>query len=193
MSRFLQIFILLTAVLLGFTSCGDEPDFELSLFSSALVDYDYIMRLLAKYTDTHFEKVKITKEQLLDILAGSVDLMNEREYLKAFIEQELTQGSGMSEQEIRQRYVAFKDKRFNQQIATLANDYGIDTDALEGFVSETVKLRRIDEDMLRELLSHIDSWKQRKRAKEELLVRLAPIFDLLTGGSAIEGLSAYVK
>ena len=31
----------------------DEPDFELSLFSSALVDYDYIMRLLAKYTDAH--------------------------------------------------------------------------------------------------------------------------------------------
>ena len=26
MSRFLQIFILLTAVQLGFTSCGDEPD-----------------------------------------------------------------------------------------------------------------------------------------------------------------------
>lgn len=170
-----------------------EPDFELSLFSSALVDYDYIMRLLAKYTDTHYEKVKITKEQLLEILAGSVDLMNEREYLKAFIEQELTKGSGMSEQEIRQRYEAFKDKRFNQQIVTLANDYGINTDALEGFVSETVKLRRIDEDMLSELLSHIDGWKQRKRAKEELLVRLAPIFDLLTGGSTIEGLNAYLK
>ena len=170
-----------------------EPDFELSLFSSALVDYDYIMRLLAKYTDTHYEKVKITKEQLLEILAGSVDLMNEREYLKAFIEQELTKGSGMSEQEIRQRYEAFKDKRFNQQIVALAKNYGIETAALEGFVSETVKLRRIDEDMLRELLNHIDSWKQRKRAKEELLVQLAPLFDLLTGGSNIEGLNAYVK
>ena len=157
------------------------------------MDYDYIMRLLAKYTDTHYEKVKITKEQLLEILAGSVDLMNEREYLKAFIEQELTKGSGMSEQEIRQRYEAFKDKRFNQQIVTLANDYGIDTAALEGFVSETVKLRRIDEDMLSELLSHIDGWKQRKRAKEELLERLAPIFDLLTGGGTIEGLNAYLK
>lgn len=170
-----------------------EPDFELSLFSSALVDYDYIMRLLAKYTDTHYEKVKITKEQLLEILAGSVDLMNEREYLKAFIEQELTKGSGMSEQEIRQRYEAFKDKRFNQQIVALAKNYGIETAALEGFVNETVKLRRIDEDMLSELLGHIDSWKQRKRAKEELLVQLAPLFDLLTGGSNIEGLNAYVK
>ena len=170
-----------------------DPDFELSLFSSALVDYDYIMKLLAKYTNTHHEKVKITKEQLLEILSGSVDLMNEREYLKSFIEEELTQGSGMSEEEIRARYKAYKDKRFNQQIVALAQEYGIDAAALETFVDEAVKLRRIDEETLRELLSHIDGWKQRKAAKEELLARLAPMFALLAGDSAIEGLNAYVK
>lgn len=172
---------------------GDTPDFELSLFSSALVDYDYIMKLLAKYTDTHRDKVKITKEQLLEILAGSVDLMKERDYLKAFIEEELKQGCGMSEMEIRAKYKAFKDKRFNQQIAALAQEYGIDSTALEAFVNETVKLRRIDEEALRELLSHIDNWKQRKAAKEGLLVKLAPLFNLLTGGNTIEGLNAYVK
>ena len=170
-----------------------EPDFELSLFSSALVDYDYIMKLLAKYTDTKVQKVKITKEQLLEILSSSVDLMNERDYLKAFIEEELEKGSGMSELEIRERYKAYKDKRFNQQIAALAEEYGIDAAALESFVDETAKLRRIDEDSLRELLSHIDNWKQRKAAKESLLARLAPLFALLSGGSTIEGLNAYVK
>ena len=170
-----------------------EPDFELSLFSSALVDYDYIMKLLAKYTDTHFEKVKITKEQLLEILSSSVDLMNEREYLKAFIEEELEKGSGLSEAEIRERYQAYKDKRFNQQIAAIAGTYGIDVAALEAFVAETVKLRRLDEEVLSKLLAHIDSWKQRKAAKEGMLARLAPLFDLLTGGNTIEGLNAYVK
>lgn len=172
---------------------GNTPDFELSLFSSALVDYDYIMRLLAKYTDTHFEKVKITKEQLLEILSGSVDLMKERDYLKAFIEDELKQGSGMSEAEIRKQYKDFKDKRFNQQIAVLAQEFGIDYAALENFVKETTKLRRLDEETLRELLDHIDGWKQRKAAKEGLLVRLAPLFALLTGGNTIEGLNAYVN
>lgn len=171
----------------------DEPDFELSLFSSTLVDYDYIMKLLAKYTDTHFEKVKITKEQLLDILSGSVDLMNERDYLKAFIEEELHKGSGISEKEIRERYKAYKDKRFNQQIAALAAEYGIEPAALETFVAETTKLRRLDEDALRDLLSHIDGWKQRKAAKEGLLANLAPLFALLSGGNTIEGLNAYVK
>lgn len=171
----------------------EEPDFELSLFSSALVDYDYIMKLLARYTDTHFEKVKITKEQLLEILSSSVDLMNERDYLKAFIEEELHKGSGVSEAEIRERYKTYKDKRFNQQIAALAGEYGIDTASMESFVAETAKLRRLDEDALRELLSHIDNWKQRKAAKEGLLANLAPLFTLLSNGNAIEGLNAYVK
>lgn len=171
----------------------DEPDFELSLFSSALVDYDYIMKLLAKYTDTHFEKVKITKEQLLEILSSSVDLMNERDYLKAFIEEELSQGSGVSEAEIKERYRAYKDKRFNQQIVALAEEYGIDTAALETFVAETTKLRRLDEDTLRDLLGHIDGWKQRKAVKEGLLANLAPLFNILSSGNTIEGLNAYVK
>ncbi len=172
---------------------GEEPDFELSLFSSALVDYDYIMKLLARYADTHSERVKITKEQLLDILSGSVDLMNERDYLKAFIEEELEKGSGVSELEIRRKYKEFKDNRLNKQINEIAQEFGIDNDALEGFVKETTKLRRLDEESLRELLSHIDSWKQRKAAKENLLKRLAPLFALLTSGNTIEGLNAYVN
>ena len=94
---------------------GDTPDFELSLFSSALVDYDYIMKLLAKYTDTHRDKVKITKEQLFEILAGSVDLMKERDYLKTFIEKELKPNTHMSVDEIKQKYEEFKNKRFNEQ------------------------------------------------------------------------------
>lgn len=171
----------------------DDHDFELSLFSSALVDYDYIMKLLAKYTDTHVEKVKITKDQLLEILSGSVDLMNERDYLKSFIEEELHKGSGVSEKEIRERYKSYKDRRFNQQIAAIAAEYGIEPNALESFVDETTKLRRLDEDILRELLNHIDGWKQRKVAKEGLLASLAPLFSLLSSGNTIEGLNAYVK
>ena len=170
-----------------------EADFELSLFSSALVDYDYIMKLIAKYTGTRWEKVKITKEQLLDILSGSADLMNERDYLKAFIEEEVSGGSGMSEEEIRERYRQFKDKRFNQKIASLAGKYSLAASDLEAFVSETVRLRRLDEAALGALLSGIEGWKQRKAAKEGLLNELAPLFELLTAGNPIEGLNAYVN
>lgn len=172
---------------------GEEPDFELSLFSSAMVDYDYIMKLLSKYTSTHYEKVKITKEQLLEILAGSVDLMSEREYLKAFIEEVLEKGSGLSEDEIRRRYKVFKEKRINKKVADIAEEYGVDLYALERFVSRTVKLLRIDEDELRDLISHIEGWKLRKAAREGLIISLAPLLALLTGGNTIEGLNAYVN
>ena len=64
---------------------------------------------------------------------------------------------------------------------------------IQRFVGEAVKLRRIDEETLRELLDHIDGWKQRKAAKEGLLASLAPLFNLLAGGNTIEGLNAYVK
>jgi type I restriction enzyme R subunit len=171
----------------------EDPDFEFSLFSSVLIDFDYFVKLMAKCTDPHPKKEKITKQQLLDRLSGSVELMNERDYLKAFIEQELEEGSGLREDEILQRYKAFKDKRFNQQIASLAQEFGLDVAALEDFVAETAKLRRLDENALRELLGHIDNWKKRKAAKEGLLTRLAPLFDLLSGGNTIEGLNAYVK
>lgn len=119
--------------------------------------------------------------------------MNEREYLKAFIEEELEKGSGMSELEIRQRYREFKDKRFNQQIAALAQEFGLDVAALEDFVAETAKLSRLDENALSELLGHIDNWKQCKAAKEGLLARLATMLALLSGGNTFEGLNAYVK
>ena len=176
-----------------YTPEEDNIDYELSLFSSALVDYDYIMRLLARYTDTHFERVHLTREQLLNMLSGSVDLMNEREYLKAFINEELQQGSGWSELEIRNRYKEFKNSCINQKIADVAQAFNIDPTALEDFVSETVKLRRIDENTFANLLSHIDNWKQRKAAKEGLIASLNPLFTLLSNGSTIEGLNAYVK
>jgi hypothetical protein len=51
-------------------------------------------------------------------------------------------------------------------MAALAAEDGIEPTALEAFVAETTKLRRLDEDALRDLLSHIDGWKQRKAAKE---------------------------
>ena len=58
---------------------------------------------------------------------------------------------------------------------------------------ETAKLRRLDEETLGQLLSHIEGWKKYKAAKEGLLADLAPLFALLSGGNAIEGLNAYVN
>ena len=103
------------------------------------------------------------------------------------------EGSGLTEEEIRQRYQQYKESRFGQQIAAIATQYSIDTAQLQHFVNDTVRLRRLDEEALRDLLSNLDGWKQRKAAKEGLLIQLAPLFKLLTAGATIEGLNAYVN
>ncbi len=54
---------------------GDQPmdtpqlDFEFVLFASALIDYDYIMGLIAGYTNAPPEKQKMTRDQLVSLIS----------------------------------------------------------------------------------------------------------------------------
>ena len=54
---------------------SDDPmqqlDFEFVLFDSALIDYDYIMTLIARFSDQPPSRQKITREQLMGLLASS--------------------------------------------------------------------------------------------------------------------------
>ena len=44
----------------------DQLDFEFVLFASSVIDYDYIMKLIAKYSGQDPKKVQIGREQLVD-------------------------------------------------------------------------------------------------------------------------------
>ncbi len=83
-----------------------QLDFEFVLFSSALIDYDYIMGLIARYTQKT-TKQKMTREQLINLLSSSANLMEEREDIIAYINS-LKADEGLSEQAIRQGYETFK-------------------------------------------------------------------------------------
>ena len=56
------------------------------LFASALVDYDYIMALIARYTQSKPAKQKMTKEQLINLLSSSANLMEERDDIVDYID-----------------------------------------------------------------------------------------------------------
>ena len=60
---------------------ADELDFELVLFASATIDYDYIMRLLAKYqnSDPQTTRWEATRDELIALIASSANLMDERD------------------------------------------------------------------------------------------------------------------
>ena len=46
----------------------DQLDFEFVLFASAVIDYDYIMNLIAKYSGQDPKKLTITREQLIGLI-----------------------------------------------------------------------------------------------------------------------------
>ena len=63
---------------------GDDPDdpvqqleFELVLFGSALIDYDYIMRLIAASTHDQPGRQKMSRQQLIDLISSSANLMED--------------------------------------------------------------------------------------------------------------------
>lgn len=63
----------------------EQLDFEFVLFSSALIDYDYIMGLIARFSQDKPGKKTLRRDQLINLLAASSNLMDEREDIIAYI------------------------------------------------------------------------------------------------------------
>lgn len=171
----------------------EELDFEFVLFSSAIIDYDYIMGLIARYTQepTGKNKQKMSKEQLIDLLASQANLMDEREDITAYINS-LTVGEALTEADIKQGYRAFKAKRSAKELDNIANKHGIDIEALRAFVDEVLWRKVFDGEVLTELLKPLNlGWKARMSAEMALMEDLMPLLKKRAEGQEISGLSAY--
>ena len=63
----------------------DQIDFEFVLFASAVIDYDYITGLIAKFSERGPGKSKMTREQLIGIISADAKFMNERDDIAEYI------------------------------------------------------------------------------------------------------------
>ena len=168
-----------------------QLDFEFVLFASALVDYDYIMALIARYTQGKPAKQKMTKEQLISLLGSSANLMEERDDIAAYINS-LEVGKGLSEEEIKQGYQNFKKENTAKELAAIAQKYGLQTAALKTFVDSIISRMIFDGEQLSELMVPLQlGWKDRSKKELELMQELVPQFKKLAQGREISGLSAY--
>ena len=89
----------------------EQLDFEFVLFSSVLIDYDYIMALIAKYTQSQSEpqKQKMSKERLISMLSATSNFLDEREDIIEYIDSlESSQGSLLDSIEREARETRFK-------------------------------------------------------------------------------------
>jgi len=170
-----------------------QLDFEFVLFASALIDYDYIMGLIAKYTQGKPGKQKMTRNELIGLIDADAKFMGEREDIAAYIDT-LKTGEGLNEQEIRQGYETFKIEKFTRQMAAIAEKYGIKTKELRGFVDGIMQRMIFDGEALSDLLAPLGlGWKARTQKELDLMEDLMPLLNKLAQGREISGLAAYEK
>lgn len=168
-----------------------QLDFEFVLFASALVDYDYIMNLIAKYTQQQPKKLKLTRDQLIAVLSSSANLMDEKEDMIEYINT-LEVGKALNEHEIKEGYQKFKDEKIAKQIAEIANNHGLELSALQQFTDDIINRMVFDADKLSELFEPLDlGWKERTKREEALMKDLIPILNKKAEGREISGLKAY--
>lgn len=168
-----------------------QLDFELVLFASAIVDYDYIMGLIAKFTQNKPSKQKMTREQLINLLSSSANLMDERDDIKDYITS-LETGKSLSETEIREGYQNFKEEKSAKELAVIANKHGLKTAALKSFTEGIISRMIFDGEKLNDLLAPLElGWKDRTKKELALMEDLIPQLKKLAQGREISGLSAY--
>jgi type I restriction enzyme R subunit len=168
----------------------DQLDFEFVLFASAVIDYDYIMGLMSRFTQSA-GKYKMTKDELIGIIAADAKFMNERDDIAAYINT-LKAGAGLSETAIREGYLRFKKERDSAELATIATQHGLATPALQAFVDQTLQRLILDGDALSALMEPLElGWKARAQAETALMAQLLPLLNKRAQGREISGLSAY--
>ncbi|WP_422857435.1 type I restriction endonuclease subunit R, EcoR124 family, partial [Bradyrhizobium japonicum] len=169
----------------------DQLDFEFVLFASAVIDYDYIMGLIARFSQQKPGKQKMSREQLVGLIQSDAKFMDERENIAAYIAT-LKAGEGLSEKAIRDGYTRFKTEKEKAELASVATKHGLAATALADFVDGILQRMIFDGEQLTDLMEPLGlSWKARRLKELDLMADLVPVLTKRAGGRDISGLSAY--
>ncbi|MGV3664683.1 MAG: type I restriction endonuclease subunit R [Leptospira bouyouniensis] len=174
----------------GMETIVHQLDFEFVLFASAVIDYDYIMGLISKYTQKT-SKQKMSREQLVGILSSSSNMMDEKDEIIAYIGT-LKVGEPLSESEIKSGYIQFKANKFQNELKGVAKKHELPPEALQNFVNSIMDRLIFNADDLSELMAPFDlSWKERTSKEVDLMKSLIPLLNKMSQGREISGLAVY--
>ena len=171
----------------------DQIDFEFVLFASAVIDYDYIMKLIARYLGQDPKKVEISREQLIGLIQSDAKFLDEREEIAEYV-RSLKEGEGLDEAAVRAGYNRFKAAKQARQIADLARIHGLTTESLETFVDTILKRMIFDGEELTDLMEPLGlGWRERRERELALMAVLVPLLNKRAHGRDISGLNAYER
>ncbi len=169
-----------------------QLDFEFVLFASAVIDYDYIMNLIADSTQQKPSKQKMTKRQVISLLKSNSNLMDEEEDLTDYIENHVDWTKPHTTDELKQSFETFKVEKYNKELAYIANKHDLQTTDLKIFVEQIMSRMIFDGEKLTDLLEPLElGWKQRSKVETTLMQDLVPLLKKLAEGREISGLVAY--
>lgn len=170
---------------------ADQLDFEFVLFASAVIDYDYIMGLIARYSEATPGQHKMSRDELIGLIQSDAKFMDEREDIAAYINT-LKAGEGLSEKAIRDGYSRFKAEKNAAELAGIAGKHSLATETLQGFVDTILQRMIFDGEALTDLMEPLGlNWKARRVKELGLMADLMPLLLKRAGGREISGLSAY--
>lgn len=168
-----------------------QLDFEFVLFASAVIDYDYIMNLIADSTQKKPTKQKMTKSQVISLMSANANMLDEQEDLTEYINA-LDWNSGKDANSLRKGYETFKDDKHNKELAAIAHKHGLQTADLKRFVEKIIARMIFDGEQLTDLLEPLQlSWKERRVRELALMEDLVPQLKKIAQGREISGLAAY--
>ena len=168
-----------------------QLDFELVLFSSVLIDYDYIMGLISSYTDGILSKHKMTREQLIDRIRSNSNFMDEGDDIVGYIGT-LKGNEALKEKDIRDGYEQFKAEKSTRELKALAEEHGLAPEDLQDFVDTIMDRMIFDGEQLTDLMEPLGlGWKARRKAELKLMEGLVLLLKNLSQGREISGLIAY--
>ena len=172
----------------------DQLDFEFVLFASAMIDYDYIMGLMSRFSQQGLQgtgKQKMTKDELIGLILADAKFMNERDEIAAYIHT-LKAGEGLSETAIREGYSRFRREKDSAELTDIATRHLLVPAALQAFVDGVLQRMIFDGEALSDLMAPLDlGWKARAQAESALMNELVPLLHKRAQGREISGLSAY--
>jgi type I restriction enzyme R subunit len=168
-----------------------QLDFEFVLFASSVIDYDYIMDLIADSTQQKPAKQKMTKAQVISLLSANANMMDEQEDLTDYINS-LDWNSGQDVTTLRTGYETFVVEKNEKELAAIAHKYGLQTANLKTFVEKIMSRMIFDGEKLTDLLEPLElSWKERRVKELALMEDLVPQLKKIGQGRDISGLAAY--
>ena len=168
-----------------------QLDFEFVLFASSVIDYDYIMALIARYASQAPGKQRMSREQLIGLIQSDAKFIDERDALTEYIDS-LDTSKPHTVQGVREEYAQYKVAKTNQAVADVAAKHGLATAALQDFVDGILRRMIFDGEALSELFASQElGWKLRTQKELALMDDLIPLLHKLAQGRKISGLGAY--